>query len=101
MKTAATFALALLIAVPAWAQEKKLTPVSFTLNWFPQAEHGGVFMGKAGGTHERYGLDVTIRAGGPQGNGCQLLAAGRTDFILGTSMRGPAAQPQHAPAGGG
>ena len=75
--------------VPAFAaaQAPKLTPVSYTLNWYPQAEHGGFFAAKAEGIYEKYGLDVTIRPGGPQVNIHQLLAAGQTDFIMGTSMR--------------
>ena len=96
MKTAAAFALALLIAVPAWAQEKKLTAVSYTLNWYPQAEHGGLYHAKADGIFERYGLDVTLRPGGPQVNVHQLLAAGQTDFIMGTAVRTLAARSQGA-----
>ncbi len=76
-----------LIGATALAQDKKLTPVSYTLNWHPQAEHGGLFHAKADGIYERYGLDVTIRPGGPQVNIHQLLAAGQTDFIMGTAMR--------------
>src|SRR5438105_6111037 len=87
MKTLAAIAMALVIAAPAWAQEKKLTPVSYTLNWYPQAEHGGLYHAKADGIFERYGLDVTLRPGGPQVNVHQLLAAGQTDFIMGTAMR--------------
>jgi NitT/TauT family transport system substrate-binding protein len=82
-------ALLLGALVPAFAaaQAPKLTPVSYTLNWYPQAEHGGFFAAKAEGIYEKYGLDVTIRPGGPQVNIHQLLAAGQTDFIMGTSMR--------------
>jgi len=52
-------------AVSAASQEKKLTPVSYTLNWYPQAEHGGLYHAKATGIFEKYGLDVTLRPGGP------------------------------------
>jgi NitT/TauT family transport system substrate-binding protein len=90
--------MVLVAAVPTYAQDKKLTPVSFTMNWFPQAEHGGFFAAKAEGIYERYGLDVTLRAGGPQVNVYQLLAAGQTDFILGTAMRVLSAQQQNVPA---
>jgi NitT/TauT family transport system substrate-binding protein len=79
------------------AQEKKLTPVSYTLNWYAQAEHGGFFQAKAEGIYEKYGLDVTIRPGGPQINVHQLLAAGQTDFIMGTSMRTLGAVQQGVP----
>jgi len=86
-----------LIGGTAWAQEKKLVPVTYTLNWYPQAEHGGLFHAKADGIYERYGLDVTIRPGGPQVNIHQLLAAGQTDFIMGTAMRTLNAQAQGVP----
>ena len=81
----------------AHAQAKPLTPVSYTLNWYPQAEHGGFFAAKAEGIYEKYGLDVTIRPGGPQVNIHQLLAAGQTDFIMGTGMRTLNAQAQGVP----
>jgi NitT/TauT family transport system substrate-binding protein len=84
-------ATALLVASSSvFAQGTKpaaLTPVSYTLNWYPQAEHGGFFAAKAEGLYEKHGLDVTIRPGGPQVNIHQLLAAGQTDFIMGTGMR--------------
>lgn len=86
MRRTAFLLLAALFASPLAAQPKP-TPVSYTLNWYPQAEHGGFFQAKADGLYERCGLDVTIRPGGPQVNIHQLLAAGQTDFIMGTSMR--------------
>ena len=87
MKIAIALMSAVLAAGSAAAQEKKLIPVSYTLNWYPQAEHGGLFQAKAAGIYERAGLDVTLRPGGPQVNVHQLLAAGQTDFIMGTAMR--------------
>ena len=38
------------------------------------------------GTYDKYGLDVTIRAGGPQVNHSQLLAAGKIDFNMGGNL---------------
>lgn len=97
MRAGIAFIAAALIAATSWAQDKKLTPVSFTVNWYPQAEHGGLFQAKADGIYERYGFDVTIRPGGPQVNVHQLLAAGQTDFIMGTTMRTLNAQAQGVP----
>ena len=99
MKAAIALASIALISIggSALAQEKKLTPVSYTLNWYPQAEHGGAFQAKADGIYEKYGLDVTLKPGGPQINIHQLLAAGQTDFIMGTSMRTLAAVQQGVP----
>lgn len=94
---AAAIIVAALVCGTALAQGKKLTPVSYTLNWYPQAEHGGFFHAKADGLYESHGLDVTIRPGGPQVNIHQLLAAGQTDFIMGTAMRTLNAQAQGVP----
>ena len=53
MKIAVALISAVLAAGTAAAQEKKLIPVSYTLNWYPQAEHGGLFQAKAAGIYER------------------------------------------------
>jgi NitT/TauT family transport system substrate-binding protein len=97
MKRILALVAGVLLAAVCSAQEKKLTPVSYTLNWYPQAEHGGLYHAKATGIYERYGLDVTLRPGGPQVNVHQLLAAGQTDFIMGTAMRTLNAQAQGVP----
>lgn len=97
MKTLIALIAGALLGATAFAQDKKLTPVSYTLNWYPQAEHGGLFHAKADGIYERSDLDVTIRPGGPQINVHQLLAAGQTDFIMGTAMRTLNAQAQGVP----
>ncbi|MCI1192420.1 ABC transporter substrate-binding protein [Calidifontimicrobium sp. SYSU G02091] len=60
------------------AQDK----VTVTTTWFAQAEHGGVYQALATGLYKKHGLDVTIRMGGPQVNGIQLLLAGQSDFIM-------------------
>ncbi len=68
-----------LIAGPAGAADK----VSFLTSWFAQAEHGGFYQAKATGLYEKEGLDVTIKMGGPQVNGMQLLLGGETDMMIG------------------
>lgn len=72
---AAAFALA---AAAAQAQDK----VTLTTTWFAQAEHGGFYQAVATGIYKKYGLDVTVRMGGPQVNGVQLLLAGQSDFVI-------------------
>jgi NitT/TauT family transport system substrate-binding protein len=57
--------------------------VTFLTSWFAQAEHGGFYQAKATGLYEKAGLDVTLKMGGPQVNGVQLLLAGETDFMMG------------------
>ena len=83
----ATSALFLSLASTGVFAQGKPAPVSMTLNWYPQADHGGYFAARAEGIYEKYGLDVTLRPGGPQVNVHPLLAAGQTDFIMGTRMR--------------
>ncbi|MDJ0704732.1 MAG: ABC transporter substrate-binding protein [Leptolyngbyaceae cyanobacterium MO_188.B28] len=60
-----------------------LTPVSFGTNWYAQAEQGGFYQAVATGIYEAYGLDVTIKMGGPQVNGTQLLMGDAVDFFMG------------------
>jgi hypothetical protein len=67
------------LAFSAQAQEK----FTYLTNWYAQAEHGGFYQSVADGTFKKYGLDVTIRMGGPQVNGMQLLAAGQVDCFMG------------------
>jgi NitT/TauT family transport system substrate-binding protein len=57
--------------------------VTFLTSWYAQAEHGGFYQAKATGLYEQQGLDVTIKMGGPQVNGMQLLLGGNADIIMG------------------
>lgn len=68
-----------LCAAPACAADK----VTFLTSWFAQAEHGGFYEAKATGLYEKAGLDVTIKMGGPQVSGMQLLIAGEADMMMG------------------
>jgi NitT/TauT family transport system substrate-binding protein len=56
--------------------------VSFATNWKAQAEHGGFYQAVADGTYAKYGLDVTIRQGGPQANEQALLTSGKVEFAM-------------------
>src|SRR6202048_686967 len=64
---------------PTFAADK----VTFLTSWYAQAEHGGFYQAKAAGIYEKAGLDVTIKMGGPQVNGMQLLLAGEADVMMG------------------
>jgi NitT/TauT family transport system substrate-binding protein len=79
-------AIGSLVCVPA---ALALDKVTFATNWKAEAEHGGYYQAVADGTYAKYGLDVTIRAGGPQSNERALLTAGKAEFIMGGNM-GPA-----------
>ena len=78
-------ALALVAAPPAGAQA--LAMVVFGTNWLAEAEHGGFYQAIAEGTYTRHGLDVSIRMGGPQVNGLQLLLAGQIDLFMGYDIQ--------------
>ncbi len=51
-------------------------------SWYAQAEQGGFYQALADGLYEKEGLDVSIRMGGPQVNGMQLLVSKQADFIV-------------------
>jgi NitT/TauT family transport system substrate-binding protein len=70
-------------AMSAHAQEK----FTYMSNWYAQAEHGGFYQALATGLYKQAGLDVTMKMGGPQVNGMQLLAAGQTDCFMGYDVQ--------------
>ena len=79
----AALSLAAIATTAAHAQEK----FTYMTNWYAQAEHGGFYQALATGLYKKEGLDVTIRMGGPQVNGMQLLAAGQTDCFMGYDVQ--------------
>lgn len=68
-----------LFAVSAGAQEK----ITLLSSWYAQAEHGGFYQALATGLYKKHGLDVTLRMGGPQVQGMQLMMAGQADMHMG------------------
>ena len=83
MPKALLSAMLLMSSTFASAQQK----VTFQSNWFAQAEHGGLYQALAEGTFKKHGLDVTIKMGGPQINGLQLLAVGQVDIFMGFDIQ--------------
>jgi len=81
------------IAAAAQAPDKLV----FATDWLAQAEHGGFYQALAEGTYRKHGLDVTIRQGGPQVNGLQLLAAGQLDVAMGDALQVLSAVEQDVP----
>ncbi len=69
----------------------------FATDWLAQAEHGGFYQALAEGTYRKHGLDVTIRMGGPQVNGLQLLAAGQLDVVMADALQVLSAVEQKVP----
>ena len=79
---AALAGLALWAAASGPAAAQTLDKVTFGTNWVAEAEHGGFYQALADGTYRKYGLDVTIRPGGPNVNNRILLPVGKIDFFL-------------------
>jgi len=77
----ALFMNAMALTPAAQAEEKFV----YMTNWFAEAEHGGFYQAVATGIYKKYGLDVTIKMGGPQVNIIQLMAAGQADCVMGSS----------------
>lgn len=69
-----------------WVQAGQLEKITFTTDWFAQAEHGGFYQALAEGIYAKHGLDVKIRIGGPQINGMQLLLGGAAEFVTGSGF---------------
>ncbi|KQW59596.1 ABC transporter substrate-binding protein [Variovorax sp. Root411] len=81
LSLAGAAAIAFLATAPAQAEDK----FTYMTNWYAQAEHGGFYQAQALGIYKKYGLDVTIKMGGPQVNITQMMAAGQADCIMGSS----------------
>jgi len=95
---AATLMLATLVTIsvaPARAAEPDR--ITFATDWLAQAEHGGFYQAVAEGTYKKHGLDVTIRMGGPQVNGLQLLAARQLDVVMADALQVLSAVEQKVP----
>ena len=80
-RTLLAAAIGLALSAGAQAQEK----LTYMTNWYAQAEHGGFYQAVATGIYKKYGLDVSVKMGGPQVNIMQLMAAGQADCIMGSS----------------
>ncbi|WP_246146661.1 ABC transporter substrate-binding protein [Rubripirellula lacrimiformis] len=58
------------------------TAVAVQLNWYPEAEHGGVYQAFADGTYQQAGLDVEVRPGGRATPVAPELQLGRVQFAM-------------------
>ena len=70
------------IAAAAGASHKRpaLTKVTLQLKWVTQAQFAGYYEAKAKGYYAAQGLDVTIKAGGPNIIPEQVVAGGQAQF---------------------
>ena len=67
-----------LAAFGAQAQDK----LTLQLKWVTQAQFAGYYVAKDKGFYKEAGLDVTIKAGGPDINPSQVIAGGGADVIV-------------------
>jgi NitT/TauT family transport system substrate-binding protein len=84
----ATLAAAFLALVVSFDRAFALDKVTLGLNWLADPEAGGYYQAVVDGTYAKYGLDVTIQPGSPDGNGGMLLLAGKIDFFQGGDLLG-------------
>lgn len=67
----------------AVSESKQAAPtVAVQLNWYPEAEHGGVYQAVADGTYREAGLAVEIRPGGRATPVAPELELGRVQFAF-------------------
>ena len=98
LASATPFVAALLCAtVVLSARAAEPDKITFATDWLAQAEHGGYYQAVAEGTYKKHGLDVTIRMGGPQVNGLQLLAARQLDVVMVDALQVLSAVEQKVP----
>lgn len=76
---ATVVALALGLAGVAAQAAEKLT---LQLKWVPQAQFAGYYVAQAKGFYKEVGLDVTIKAGGPDISPVQVIAGKNADVIV-------------------
>src|SRR5260221_11670368 len=62
----------------AFAQDK----LTLQLKWVTQAQFAGYYVAKDKGFYKDVGLDVTVKAGGPDINPSQVIAGGGADVIV-------------------
>lgn len=88
---------ALVAGVAHAAMAQAADHIIFATDWLAQAEHGGFYQAIAEGTYRKYNLDVTLKMGGPQVNGLQLVAAGQLDVAMGDALQVLAVAEQGVP----
>jgi NitT/TauT family transport system substrate-binding protein len=76
---AAVTAIALCMAATS---AQAADPLTLQLKWVTQAQFAGYYVAKEKGFYDDEGLDVTIKAGGPDVNPSQVIAGGGADVVV-------------------
>lgn len=86
LASAASLALALTAcgekAEPGAGAPAKLEPFTLVLDYFPNADHAGLYTAQAAGEYRRAGLDVKIQVPPDPAAPLKLLQAGRADIAI-------------------
>ena len=64
------------------AQAQAADALTLQLKWVTQAQFAGYYVAREKGFYDEAGLDVTIKAGGPDINPSQVIAGGGADVVL-------------------
>jgi NitT/TauT family transport system substrate-binding protein len=91
------YLLCAILLAPTIASTQTPDRVVFATDWLAQAEHGGYYQAQAEGIYRKYGLEVTLKMGGPQVNGLQLLAAKQLDIVMADALQVVSAVEQNVP----
>ncbi|WP_119069881.1 ABC transporter substrate-binding protein [Rubrobacter indicoceani] len=62
------------------ASEGSPNGITLTLDWYPNADHAGIYMARSLGLFKEAGLDVEIQQPSDPASVLQLVAAGRSEF---------------------
>ncbi len=71
--------------------------VQLALNWFPEAEHGGLYAAAVHGYYEEHGVEVEVLGGGPDAPVVQRVATGAVAFGIVNADDILYARAQHIP----
>ncbi len=81
MKFITTGLLAGAVSISGWAAAAQ-DEVTLQLKWVTQAQFAGYYVALENGYYEDEGLDVTIKAGGPDVAPAQVIAGGGADVVV-------------------
>src|SRR6185369_4919461 len=81
MKLLGATAIGMALSLTAMSAEAK-DALTLQLKWVTQAQFAGYYVAKDKGFFDEAGLDVTIKAGGPDINPSQVIAGGGADVVV-------------------